>query len=192
MEKRALLVDDNDGRAVLLVEALQEAGCNVVARFTTDDDIFKFFTSHDVDLLVINTNIPSNSLLKQLHSIIEVKPMPIVMFVDKSESNVINAAVKAGVSAFVVDGLAKRRIKPVLDVAFARFEETRSLRQELQNSRQDLANQKVIDQAKAIIMKQKNIDENTAYKELRSMAMNQNIRIHEVAKNVISVAELLV
>jgi response regulator NasT len=173
------------------VEALEEAECHVVARLTTDDDISKYFSTHDADLMVVNTNVLSKTFLDQLHNVTQVKPMPIVMFVDKSESKVINMAVKAGVSAFVVDGLAKRRIKPVLDVAFARFEETSALREELNETRASLENQKLVDQAKAIIMKQRNIDENSAYKELRTMAMNKNMRIHEVARNVLNVAELL-
>ena len=191
MKQRVLLVDENDGRAVLLVEALQEAGYEVVGRFCVDEDILKNLGEQEVDLLVINVSTPGKLLLNQLNNITEWRSLPIVMFADRSESPIINAAVKAGVSAIVVDGLARHRIRPVLDVAIARFEETSVLRLELRTSRENLENRKLVDQAKAIIMKRKKMDEDGAYKELRSMAMNQNMRIHEVAKNIVSVAHLL-
>jgi len=191
LKKKIVIIDENDGRALLLIDALKEAGFDVVGRFTADINILATIDKLDVDLLILNMNMLDKHLLKQLQSINDYRPMPIVIFADKGETTIINEAVKAGVSAFVIDGLAAKRIKPVLDVAIARFTKTQELYKELQKTRDDVEHSKIVNRAKLIIMNTRKIDEDTAYRELRSMAMNQNMRIHEVAKNLVNFSKLL-
>lgn len=191
MKQKVILVDEDDSRAALLVQALIETNYDVVARFSAKDNLLKKVQEIDTDLIVIDMDSPDERILEQLKVIDEVCPKPVIFFADKGDSDMIKTAVKAGVSAFIVDGLTARRIKPVLDVALARFEENQALRQELINARSTISDRKIIERAKGIIMKKRDTDEDSAYKALRTMAMNQNAKLVDVARNVISVAELI-
>jgi response regulator NasT len=118
-------------------------------------------------------------------------PRPIVMFSADGNTEKIREAVRAGVSAYVVDGLAAQRVQPILDVAIARFEALQSLRNELEDTQLQLADRKRIDRAKGILIKQKNLSEEQAYQWLRKMAMDENLKLAEVADQVIRAAKLL-
>jgi response regulator NasT len=119
------------------------------------------------------------------------KPKPIVMFAEKTDSATIEQAVRAGVSAYIVDGLSDTRLKPIMDVAIARFREFHALKEELQRTKTDLADRKDIEKAKGIIMRQRQCDESEAYTALRKMAMDTNKKLGDVARSVIEVASLL-
>ena len=116
---------------------------------------------------------------------------PIAMFVDKSDSETVQAAIDAGVSAYVVDGLRKERVKPILDVTISRFHAFDRLRSELQQAKVALEDRKIIDQAKGILMQQRNLSEDDAYVLLRRTAMNQNRKIAELARSLVAAAALL-
>lgn len=191
MKQTVMLMAEDESRLAVLVESLNQAGFDVVARFSPKENLLLRVNEIDPDMIVIDLDAPEQRLLNQLQTLNELKPKPVVLFAEKGEGLVINAVVKAGVSAFVVDGLTARRIKPVMELAMARFRETISLRKELENAKTSLKDRKTIDKAKGIIMKQRQVDEDVAYKALREMAMKQNMKIPEIAKSIISVAELL-
>ena len=191
MKKRVLLIEENDNRVTVLVEALLDAGYDVVARLSVADKLLAKCSDITADILVIDVDMPGDALLKQLSRLNELSPMPTIIFSDKGEREVITKAMKANVSAFVVDGLNFNRIDSVIEVAQARFTETQAMRDELAQTRETLAERKMVEKAKGIIMKQRNLDEESAYKALRKMAMNQNQKIQEVAKNIITVTKLL-
>jgi two-component system, response regulator / RNA-binding antiterminator len=113
------------------------------------------------------------------------------MFVDRSDSSMIEAAIDAGVSAYVVDGLRQERVKPILDMAIGRFNAFSRMERELAEARSELADRKVIDRAKGILMKSRGVSEEEAYKLLRTTAMNQNRKIAEIAQSLVLAAGLL-
>ena len=191
MKIKVMLVDEGHARSTMLVQTLVEAGYDVVARIMCDDDLLARLDKIDPDVLMLDLESPDHRILEQLSLVNQIKPRPIIMFADKGESSIINAAVKAGVSAYIVDGLTARRIKPVMDVALARFDEYQRLRSELDKTKASLAERKLIDRAKGIIMQQRSISEDDAYKSLRKLAMDRNQKMVDVAKNVIEVSELL-
>lgn len=186
-----MVIDESAGRAAMLERALLDAGYEVVARIENGGDLLKRVTDIQPDVIIIDMEMPDRDTLEQLHSIHQDQPRPIVMFADKGESEVINAAVRAGVSAYVVDGLNMNRVKPIMDVAIARFREFQALRDELEQTKSTLAERKVIEKAKGIIMKQRGVDEAAAYHALRKIAMDKNKRISDIANDVVAVAELL-
>jgi response regulator NasT len=191
MRLKVMVIDESAGRAALLERALTDAGYEIIARIEHGVNLLERVNEVKPDVIIIDMEMPDRDTLEQLYTIHKDQPRPIVMFADNSESDVIEAAVKAGVSAYVVDGLNPARVKPIMDVAIARFREFQALREELEQTKSTLAERKVIDKAKGIIMKQRGVDEAEAYKSLRKMAMDSNKRISEIAKDVIAIAELL-
>jgi len=191
MKLKVMVIDESAGRAALLERALTDAGYEIIAHVEHGVNLLERVNEVKPDVIIIDMEMPDRDTLEQLYTINQDQPRPIVMFADNSESDVIEAAVKAGVSAYVVDGLNTERVKPIMDVAIARFREFQALREELEQTKSTLADRKVIDKAKGIIMKQRGMDEAEAYKSLRKMAMDSNKRISEIAKDVIAIAELL-
>lgn len=191
MKLKVMVIDESAGRAALLERALTDAGYEIIVRVEHGVNLLERVNEVKPDVIIIDMEMPDRDTLEQLYIINQDQPRPIVMFADNSESDVIEAAVKAGVSAYVVDGLNPERVKPIMDVAIARFREFQALREELEQTKSTLADRKVIDKAKGIIMKQRGVDEAEAYKSLRKMAMDSNKRISEIAKDVIAIAELL-
>ncbi len=159
---RVMLIDEEPGRSAVLEQALKEGGYTVVARLRTDEDLLGRVRELAPDVVIVDMESPSRDILEDMHSISRDQPRPIVMFAESSDSEVINAAVRAGVSAYVVDGLNSNRVKPVIDVAVARFREFQVLRTELARAKTDLAERKVIEKAKGILMKQRNLSEDQA------------------------------
>lgn len=188
---KVLLVDENSGRSAVVERAMLDNGYDVVGRITTEEDIPQVLNKIETDVVIYSMESPDEDILASMQSINQHAPKPVVMFAEKSDSETIARAVKAGVSACVVDGMNETRIKPIMDVAIARFREFQALKEELTRTKSDLADRKVIDKAKGIIMKQRHCSEDDAYKALRKLAMDRNEKIVTVAKSVIEVAELL-
>lgn len=143
------------------------------------------------DALLINVEPEAAALLEIIRDINQHHPLPIIIYGETEDESLLDQCVKEGVGAYVVDDLTRRKIRPIIRVAITRFAETNKLRDELEKTRRQLADRKDIDRAKAIVMKQKSIDEDEAYAALRKMAMDQNISIGDAARNIISVASLL-
>lgn len=190
---KVLLVEESTSTASasVLQKTLTTEGYTVLACINQSENILKKASEIDPDLIVVNVGLPAETLLMQVKIINETYPKPIIIFSESGENNIINSAVQAGVSAFIVDGLSEKRIQPVLKVALARFNNYTNMRRELETSKENLANRKVIEKAKGLIMKQRSCSEDEAYNMLRKMAMDKNQKIHEVAKNVIELSSLL-
>lgn len=189
---RVMLIDENTGRAAILEQALGDAGYQVVGRVTTQEDLLGQVRSLQPDIILIDMESPNRDTLENLRSIGRDQPKPIVMFAERSDSETIGAAVRAGVSAYVVDESdITRRIKPIMEVAIARFREFQALRLELEETRSKLAERKVIEKAKGLLMQRRGMTEEEAYRALRKLAMDRNQRLVEVCRTVISVMEIL-
>ena len=134
---------------------------------------------------------PDRDTLEDMQRITSEQPRPIVMFVDESDSESIRTAVRAGVAAYVVKGSSADRIRPVLEVAVARFEEFQALKSELARAQSTLADRKIIERAKGILMEKRGFSEEEAFRMLRKMAMNQGVRLAEVARHVLAAAEII-
>ena len=191
MKRTIMLMGDNESRLSMLVDSLFNSGFDVLARFSTGENLLLRVEQTNPDIIVMELDKVEKRVLQQLLALNNLNPKPVVIFAEECDVPVIDSVVKAGVSAFVVDGLSMRRVKPIVELALARFEERLKMIQELEKTKSTLTERKIIDKAKGIIMKQRKVDEDVAYKSLREMAMNQNMRIPEVARNVVSVFELL-
>ena len=188
---RVMVVDEDNERREVLRQGLEKAGHNVVAEVQSTVNLSRLVAEVLPDIIIIDTHSPDRDTIEHLCVISQDTPRPIVMFSADGNTEKIREAVRAGVSAYVVDGLAAQRVRSILDVAIARFEELQSLRSELEESQNQLADRKRIDRAKGILIKQKNLSEEEAYKWLRRMAMNENLKLVEVADQVIRAAKLL-
>ncbi len=189
---RVLLIDRSPGRAAILEQALKDAGYVVAAKLTGVVDLYNEVERIEPDVIIIDLESPDRDTLEQMREISRDRPRPVVMFADDDDSDTIRQAVKAGVSAYVVDGLAGNRVKPLMEVAIARFREYQALREELAEAKSTLAERKLVDKAKGLLMQRRGMSEDEAYKALRKMAMDSNKRIAEVAENLLAVADLLI
>lgn len=188
---RIILVDDDRERTGLLDAALTAAGHEVVGRLLDTDDILGAVGTLQPDIVLLDVNSPSRDTLESLGQITRDRPRPIVLFAQNSDSETIRRAMRAGVSAYVVDGMNPNRLQPVIEVAIARFQEFQGMRRELENAKLKLADRRDVEKAKGLLMKRKGVDENAAYELLRKMAMDRNIRLGEVARSLLAAAELL-
>lgn len=186
-----LLVSETLDKTEMIETMLKDAGYRIDAHISVRDDVLEAVATFDPDIVVVKTESTSNFFMNQLYNLNQENPRPIVIFTDRGEKSLIEGAIKAGVSAYVVDGLSLGRIKPVLDVARARFDQEQSLRSELKKTKSQLQERKTVERAKGIIMQRRNVSEDEAYKALRKMAMDKNQRLIDVASDVISVSELL-
>jgi response regulator NasT len=188
---KIVIVDKNPVRAAILEDGLREAGYAHVVRIDETSHLLARIYAIDPDVIVIDLEEPSRDVLEQMFQVSRAVRRPIAMFVDQSDSASIEAAVDAGVSAYIVGGLRKERIKSILDLCISRFNAFARLQDELDRTKSALEDRKVIDRAKGILMKAKNISEEAAYALLRKTAMNENKKIAEVAQSVITASELL-
>lgn len=143
------------------------------------------------DVIVIDTDSPSRDVLEHLVVVSRHTPRPVVMFTSDAAPEQIRAATRAGVSAYVVDGLDESRIKAIVDAAVARFEEMQGLRVRLAEAQQELAERKLVERAKGLLMKARSLDEQAAYAALRRMAMDRKLKLAEVAQRLVDAADLL-
>lgn len=188
---RILLVDADGERAAMLERALADAGYLVAARIPGADDLLERVRAHAPDMIIVDVTAPNRDMLEQMRSVSRERAQPIVMFVDETDEALAIEAVRAGVTSYVVDGLSPARVKPIMDVAIARFRAVQELRDELARAKATLVERRQIDRAKGILMNQRGITEDEAYKALRKLAMDKSKRLVEIAEQVISVSELL-
>ena len=186
-----LIIDENRLRATIIEEGLREAGHARVTVLNSAHEAGRKIVEIAPDVVVIDLESPDRDRLEHFFSLSRALKKPIAMFVDRSDASEIEAAVEAGVSAYVVDGLRKERVKPILDMAISRFNAFARLSRELEEARSALEDRKLIDQAKAILMKSRKLNEADAYGLLRRTAMNQNRKIVEIAQSLVTAAGLL-
>jgi response regulator NasT len=188
---RILLVDQNITRASILEEGLREAGYVNVTVVRDMQNLLRRIVDLDPEVICIDLENPNRDVLEQMFQVSRVVQRPVAMFVDRSDSDMIKAAVEAGVGAYVVDGLKKERVQAVLDMAISRFKAFHDLREELDRAKQALGERKVVERAKGILMKERGLSEDAAYTLLRKAAMTDNKRVVDIAQAVITAAGLL-
>jgi response regulator NasT len=187
---KIVIVDANPIRAAILEDGLKEAGHVNVTRIADTTGLLARIYAIDPDVILIDLEDPSRDVLEQMFQVSRAVKRPIAMFVDQSDTASIQASVDAGVSAYIVGNLQKERIKTIMDLCISRFNAFARLQDELERAKSALEDRKVIDRAKGILMKAKNLTEEEAYALLRKTAMNENKKIADVAQSVITAAEL--
>ena len=191
MQFQTLLVSNSPDTGALMEQALKASGHQVVGRLAIASDLVAGIATARPDVLLIDCTVPADALLMRLRDILKDSPLPVVLFTQDDNPELIRQGVQAGVSAYVVNGLEPERLASILHVAVARFQETSRLQRELQETKASLAERKTVERAKGILMKQRGCDEARAYNALRKMAMDRNLNMAQAAEQVISVAELL-
>src|SRR6202047_3835120 len=187
---KIVIVDESPIRAAILEEGLREAGFTGVVQISEMQNLLARIYALDPDVILIDLENPSRDVLEQMFQVSRAVRRPVAMFVDQSDAASIQASVDAGVSAYIVDGLKKERIKPILDLCISRFNAFSRLQDELERTKSALEERKVIDRAKGILMKAKSMSEEAPYALLRKTAMNEKKKIAEVAQSVIIASEM--
>ncbi len=188
---RILIIDQNVVRASILEDGLREAGHTGVAIISDMRELLRQIVEADPEVIFIDLENPNRDVLEQMFQVSRTVRRPIAMFVDRTDTASIEAAIDAGVSTYVVDGLRKERVKPILDTTISRFNAFNRLRDELDRARQALEDRKVIDKAKGILMRSRKISEEEAYALLRTTAMNESRRVADVAAGLVMASKLL-
>lgn len=186
---RVLLIDPDRARAALVMEGLQGMGPLEVRESARFDEAEA--AQFRPDLVVVACDSPDRDTLDSLREASSTNARPVVMFVDRSEPGLAEAAVQAGVAAYVVDGLSASRVRPVLEVALSRFSVMQEMRAELARAKADLASRRTVERAKGLLMKQRGLDEEAAYRMLRKLAMDKGRSIGAVAADLLAFADLL-
>jgi two-component system, response regulator / RNA-binding antiterminator len=185
------IVDESPIRAAILEQGLREAGYTDVVRIEEMQSLLSRIYALDPDVIVIDLENPSRDILEQMFQVSRAVRRPVAMFVDQSDAASIQASVDAGVSAYIVDGLKKERLKPILDLCISRFNAFSKLQDELDRAKSALEDRKIIERAKGILMKLKGLSEDEAYVLLRSTAMREKKKIGEIAQSILTASELL-
>lgn len=188
---RVLIVDQNLVRASILEEGLREAGYRELIVVRDMQNLMRRILEEEPDVILIDLENPNRDVLEQMFQVSRVVKKPVAMFVDQSDRSMIEAAIDAGVGAYVVDGLRKERVRSIVDMTISRFRAFEKLRNELDETRQKLDDRKLIDRAKGILMRERGLSEADAYELLRKAAMEANLRMAQVAQSVITAAGLL-
>ena len=186
-----VVVEKDRERALLIVDGLRESGNHDVMVIGDEAGLARRIAERNPDLVLIDVASPSRDVLEELTLASAPMERPVAMFVDQSDGSLTKAAIEAGVSAYVVDGLRAGRIKPVLDAAIARFHMVHKMRAELAATRLALEERKSIDRAKGILMRARGIGEEEAYAMIRKTAMDQGRKVADVAQALVTAAELL-
>ena len=188
---RVLVIDDDATRASMIEQGLRDAGHTVVSVITDMRELLRRIVEIDPEVIVIDLGNPNRDVLDQMFQVSRTVRRPVAMFVDQSDRASIEAAIDAGVSAYVVNGLKRERVKSVLDTAISRFNVVNRLREDLDRAKQALEDRKVIDKAKGILMKTRGLGEEEAYGLMRTTAMKESRRVVEVAQGLITAMKLL-
>jgi response regulator NasT len=188
---RVLLIDDGAHHTTLLRDELTRQGCDVVGVLDSATLVHDCVLRLAPDVVIVDSESPTRDTLEQLATLSSRHPRPVVVFAEDDADDPMRAALQAGVSAYVVAGLRPERLASVLKVAIARYEQDTALRAQLGSAQAELAQRKVIERAKGLLMKSAGLDEGAAYERLRRHAMDRGLKLHEVAAQVLAAHELL-
>lgn len=188
---RVLVIDPDKARAALVAEGLADVRPLEVKIAPTFEMLEAELEAFAPDVIVIACDSPDRDTLENLRVRTAHNPRPVVMFVDRSAPGLADAAIEAGVAAYVVDGLSAKRVQPVLEVALTRFQLMQKLRSDLTKAQADLAARKIIDRAKGLLMKERGLDEDAAYQVLRKLAMDSGRPLGAVAADLVAYANVL-
>ena len=187
-----LVIDENAIRASIIEEGLREAGHGNVTVIHEVHGVARIIETLQPDVIVIDIENPNRDMMEHLFQLTRPVGRPIAMCVDRTDTASIEAAVEAGVSAYVIDGLRKERVKPILDMAVSRFNAFSRLQRELADAKSALEERKLVERAKGILMKLRGLYEEEAFTLLRQTAMNEKKKISEIAQSVVTAAGLLI
>ena len=182
---KVVVIDQNMDRAKVLVDGLKEAGIEDVTRIQNGENLLTKVVALNPDVILIDLENPRRDTVEQMLRVSEQVHRPVVMFADESEPDLIRRAVQSGVSAYIVDGLHKTRLKSIVEVAVARFNQFASMEGEVARLRQELDDRKVIEKAKGLLMRSRSLSEDEAHAFLRRAAMNEKKKIVDIANLVI-------
>ncbi|MBL6454101.1 ANTAR domain-containing protein [Belnapia sp. T6] len=182
---RVLLVDSDPDRAAAVEAGLTATGCTVVAIAAGTKELTRHVRDSGAEVIVCGLDDPSRDELESMSALHRDEPRPVVLFAEKAEPEQIEAALAAGVSAYVVEGMAPQRVRPVIEVAIRRFRAHQALREELAEARQGLEERKLVDRAKAVLMQRHRLSEPEAYRKLRRMAMDRGLKVVAVAASIL-------
>lgn len=185
------VIDPSHARAAILEEGLRAAGVERVVILSDSADLPAQVAALRPDVVVIHLESPSRDILEQMSGLSRHVERPVAMFVDRSDVPMMQAAVDAGISAYVVDGLQPQRIRSILDIAILRFNAFARLQRELSEAREELADRKVIERAKGILMAARGLGEEEAYRMMRRKAMNEKRRMADIARAIVTAADML-
>lgn len=188
---RVVIMDDEIDRAQLVKQALEAVHVDVVAIIAGDAGLLSRIEQLAPDLLIVDIDNPDRDMLEGLRRVGQEQNRPVVMFAQDGRAETIKAAVDAGLAAYVVDGLTQERVRPIIEVAIARFAQFQELRGELNKAKTSLAERKLVEKAKGILMQRRSCGEEEAFKMMRKMAMDQKLRLIDIANKIIAAAELL-
>ncbi|MEZ1422446.1 ANTAR domain-containing protein [Pseudomonas monteilii] len=188
---RILLIDDTQNKLGRLKAALIEAGFEVTEAPGLTIDLPACVETVRPDVVLIDTDSPDRDVMEQVVLVSRDQPRPIVLFTDEHDPGVMRQAIQAGVSAYIVEGIHAARLQPILDVAMARFESDQALKAQLLARDQQLAERKRIEQAKDLLMKMKDCNEEQAYTLMRRQAMSRQQKLIQVAEQIIAMHEML-
>lgn len=191
MTQRIFMIGDNEEHNSLIQQALDNVEYEIDSMVSNGSHITQLKTDKQVDILIIALQRSNTQLLDSIRQLLRMHPLPVVLFVGRGDETTAARATRAGVSAYVIDGLRPDRIKPIITAAVTRFREMQKLQQKLKNSQVDLQERKLVERAKGLLMQQRGLSENEAYQTLRKIAMDKNLRIAQIAENVITVSEYL-
>ena len=186
---RVLIIDADPERRALLIQGLQGNDCRILERETITLELLDCLPQLDPDVIVIDADSPDRDMLEHVCTISRDQPRPIVLFTDDDDATTMQQAMRAGVTSYVVKGIAPTRIKPILQVAMLRFAEHQALRRDLATAQNQLVERKLIERAKGMVMQQKNISEDAAYQLLRKMAMERKAKLADIAAQVVDLAQ---
>lgn len=190
-ELSIMIVEADHDKARGIIDALHDAGWSNVRAIGQISALDRAVKQHAPDIVLIDIAHPDRDMLEHITMVADTSKRTVALFVDQTDSDLTQAAMAAGVSAYVVDGLQMNRIKPVLETAIARFQVMRQMRSELTAAKQALEDRKTIDRAKGILMQQRGMGEDDAYKLLRKTAMDQGRKVIDVANALVTAADLL-
>lgn len=188
---RVMIVDNDLERTKPLKQSLIDTGYNVIAHLKDTVNLDVACCELQPDIVIIDTDSPSRDTLENICVMTMHDPRPIMIFTHDDDKEQMKLATKAGVCAYVVGSIPNERLRPVIDAAVARFDEFKHLRAALNEANTKLSERKIIERAKGLIMKQRKIDEEEAYILLRNMAMQKNVRMGQLSKQIIEAAQLL-
>ncbi len=190
--------DPEDDHAVQQAErsrslriGLLENGFNLIATLPADVFLTERLAQLQPDMIIVDAESAARDALEHVVMATRDERRPIVMFTNDEDTSHVKDAVAAGVSAYIVAGLAPERIRPILDVAMARFQHEQALRRELADAKSELRERKVIDRAKGLLMQRQGLTEQQAYEKLRKTAMDKGLKVGEVAQRILDVSDLL-
>lgn len=186
---RVMLVDDHPQRAAMVERALSAGGFKVVSMLATASGLLFQIQQHKPHVVMIDIESPDRDILESLSVINQHNPTPVVMFSNEDDPEFIHQAIYAGVTAYMIEDVNPNKVKPVIDAAIAQFEMFQALRRQLDETQRELSDRHLIDKAKRLLMKQQKISEPDAYKNLRTLAMNNNQSIATIAQNVIAILD---